>query len=111
MSAGPARVTWVQWTLKRGEPHGRKHAEIRMQRRHGGGEGPQGPERHRMEEETVETVRNREDGTRRRAGPLFPKGIGSEFARGRCPGVDSPTRDDGGASLDNPKRGTLLRKE
>jgi len=63
-----------------------------------------------MEEETVETVRNREDGTRKRAGPLFPKGVGNEFARGRRPGVDSPTKNDGGASLDNPKRGTLLRK-
>jgi len=61
-----------------------------------------------MEEETVETVRNREDGTRRRAGPLFPKEVGNELARGWRPGVDSPTRNDGGASLDNPKRGTLL---
>lgn len=68
------------------------------------------PSTHRMEEETVEVVRNREDGTRRRAGPLLPKGVGNEFARGRRPGVDSPTKDDGGASLDNPKRGTLLRK-
>ena len=59
-----------------------------MQRRHGGGEGPRGPERHRTEEEPVETVRNREDGTRRRAGPLFPKGVRSERARGWRPGVD-----------------------
>jgi len=58
-----------------------------------------------MEEEPAETVRNREGGTWRRAGPLFPKGVRHELARERHPGVDSPTRYDGGASLDNPKRG------
>lgn len=92
-------------SLKRGEPQGRKRAETCAQRRHGGGEGSEEPEHHRREEEPVETVRNREDGTWRRVGALFPKGTWIELARERRPGVDSPTRDDGGASLDNPKRG------
>jgi hypothetical protein len=63
-----------------------------------------------MEEEPVETVRNREDGTWRRVGALFPKGVGYERARGWLPGVDSPTKNDGGASLDNPKRGISAPK-
>jgi len=92
-------------SLKRGEPQGRKRTETCTQRRHGGGEGSEEPEHHRREEEPVETVRNREDGTRRKVGAFFPKGAWIELARERCPGVDSPTRDDGGASLDNPKRG------
>jgi len=77
---GSERVRRRPKTRKRDEPHGWKRAEIRTHRRNGSVEGPKGSEGCRVEEEAVEVVKNCEDGTWRRVGALFPKGIRSRLA-------------------------------
>jgi hypothetical protein len=62
----------------------------------------------RMEEEAVEVVRNHEGGTRTGGWHLSPRRwFESELARDRAPGVDSPTRDDGGAIFGQPQERKL----